>query len=162
MKKNEPVIKKLPERLVAFVSFKGNYIGNSKVFKDLFNKLWRWAWQKGLINADTVFLSAYQDDPNITPPEELKLEVCMSIPEGTKVNGEIEKQILPWWKYVVANFELTGPEEYWSAWMNLVEWIEKNNYKIDMSRPSYEIYLNNPEEHPKKHHIIEICFSVSE
>jgi AraC family transcriptional regulator len=38
--------------------------------------------------------------------------------------------------------------------------MENNNYEVDMSRPSYEIYLNNPEEHPEKHHIINICMSV--
>ena len=47
-----------------------------------------------------------------------------------------------------------------SAWDTVVEWIERNNYEVDMSRPSYEIYLNNPEEHPEKHHIIDICRSV--
>ena len=38
--------------------------------------------------------------------------------------------------------------------------MKKNNLEIDMSRPSYEIYLNNPEEHPEKHHIIDICMSA--
>jgi AraC family transcriptional regulator len=56
--------------------------------------------------------------------------------------------------------ELAGPEEYGPAWNAVVEWMENNNYEVDMSRPSYEIYLNNPEEHPEKHHIINICMSV--
>ena len=56
--------------------------------------------------------------------------------------------------------ELTGAEEYGLAWDTVVEWIERNNYEVDMSRPSYKIYLNNPEEHPEKHHIVDICRSV--
>ncbi|MCK5509664.1 MAG: GyrI-like domain-containing protein [Desulfobacterales bacterium] len=56
--------------------------------------------------------------------------------------------------------ELAGAEEYGPAWNVVVEWMENNNYEVDMSRPSYEIYLNNPEEHPEKHHIINICMSV--
>ncbi len=44
--------------------------------------------------------------------------------------------------------ELTGPEEYGPAWNAVVEWMERNNYEVDMSRASYEIYFNNPEEHP--------------
>ena len=42
----------------------------------------------------------------------------------------------------------------------LVDWTDKNNYAIDMSRPSYEVYLNNPQEHPEKHHILDMCLSV--
>ena len=155
-----PIIKNLEEREVAFVSFTGNYIGNAQVFKDLFDKLTGWAGPKQLINQDTIFLSVYQDDPNVTPPEKLKLEVCMTIPKNAEVEGEIEKKVLPGGKYAVMNAELTGPEEYGPAWNKVVERIKENNFEIDMSRPSYEIYLNNPEEHLEKHHIVDICMSV--
>lgn len=161
MKNEQPEIKKLAEREVAFVSFTGNYIGNAQVFKDLFDKLCGWAGPKGLISSESVFLSSYQDDPNTTPPDELKLELCMSISSDTRVDGDIQKKVLPGGKYTVMRAELTGPEEYGPAWNDVVEWIVNNNYEIDMSRPSYEIYLNNPEEHPEKHHIIDICMSVN-
>ena len=84
----------------------------------------------------------------------------MSVPEGTDVDGDIQKKILPGGSYVVMHAELTDVKEYKSAWNAAVEWTEKNNYGLDVSRPSYEIYLNNPEEHPKKHHILDICLSV--
>ena len=160
MKNQNPELKELKEKQVAFVSFTGNYMGNPQIFGNLFNKLCGWAGPKGLISPETVFLSSYQDDPNTTPPDELTLEVCMSIPDGTQVEGDIKKKVLPGGKYLVMNAELTGPEEYGLAWNTVVEWIIKNGYEIDMSRPSYEIYLNNPEEHPEKHHIIDICMSV--
>jgi AraC family transcriptional regulator len=159
--KKEPIIKDLVERQVAFVSFKGNYINNPKVFKDLFDKLTGWAYPKNLIGPDTVFLSSYQDDPKVTPPEELRLDVCMSIASDIKVEGEIQKKVLPGGKYVVSNVELASSEEYGPAWNEVIEWAKSNNYEIDMSRPSYEICLNNPEEHPDKHHIIDICLSVN-
>ena len=84
----------------------------------------------------------------------------MSIPDDTQVEGDIKKKVLPGGRYLVMNTELTGPEEYGPAWNTIVEWIIKNGYEIDMARPSYEIYLNNPGEHPEKHHIIDICMSV--
>ena len=160
MKNEQPNIKEFAERQIAFVSFTGNYIGNSQIFANLFNKLCGWAGPKGLISPETVFLSSYQDDPKITPPDELKLDLCMSIPEDTKVDGDIQKKVLPGGKYAVMHTELTGPEEYAPAWNVVVEWMERNNYEVDMSRPSYEIYLSNPEEHPEKHHIVDICMSV--
>lgn len=86
----------------------------------------------------------------------------MSIPEDTEVeDNELQKKVLPGGTYAVMQAELTGPEEYGPAWNGLVEWAEKANYGVDMSRPSYEIYLNEPEEHPEKHHILDLCLSVS-
>ncbi len=157
---NEPEIKELNEKTVAYVSFIGNYIGNSKVFADLFGKLGKWAGPKGLFNQDTVFISSYQDDPKVTPPEEMKVEVCMTIPEDTEVEGEVKKQTLPGGKYVVMNVELSGPQEYGDAWMKIVEWMKENNKEIDMTKPSYEIYLNDPKEHPEGHHILDVCMST--
>jgi len=157
---NEPELKELDSQTVAYVSFVGNYMGNSQVFKELFDKLCGWAGPKQLIGPDTIFLSSYQDDPNITPPDKMRLEVCMTIKDDVEVEGDTNKKQLPGGKYVVMRAELTGAEEYGPAWNKVVEWVNQNNHEIDMTRPSYEIYLNNPEEHPEKHHILDICMSV--
>ena len=160
MQTEQPKIEELAERNVAFVSYTGNYIGNSQLFAELFGKLCGWAGPKELIGPEAVFLSSYQDDPRVTPPDELQVDVCMSIPEATEVEGDIQKKTLPGGRYVVMQAELTGPEEYGPAWAAVVDWMEKNKQIVDMSRPSYEICLNNPEEHPENHHIIDICMSV--
>lgn len=157
---NQPEIKGIEERNVAYVSFVGNYLGNTEVFKDLFNKLLGWAGPKQLIGQDTILMSAYYDDPSVTPPEELQLDVCMTIKDDIEVKGEIKKKKLPGGKYVVMRAELTGAEEYGPAWEKVVEWMIQNNLEIDMSRASYEIYLNSPEEHSEKHHILDICMPV--
>ncbi len=160
MQNEQPKIEELAERDVAFVSYTGNYMGNSQLFAELFGKLCGWAGPKGLIRPEAVFLSSYQDDPRVTPPEELQLDVCMSIPGATEVEGDIQKKTLPGGRYVVMQAELTGPEEYGPAWAAVVDWMEENKQTVDMARPSYEIYLNNPEEHPENHHIINICMSI--
>jgi AraC family transcriptional regulator len=96
------------------------------VFKDLFNKLGNWAGPKGLISQESVFLSSYQDDLESTPPDDLKLDVCMSIPESTDVDGEIGKKILPGGLYAVMHAELTDAEEYGAIWQALGKWVEDN------------------------------------
>jgi AraC family transcriptional regulator len=157
---NEAEIKELEERTVAYVSFVGNYMGNAEVFEGLFTKLCGWAGPKQLMGEDTLFMSAYYDDPGVTPPEELKLDVCMTISDDVEVEGEIQKQTLPGGKYVVMRAELSGPEEYAPAWEKIVEWVIQNKLEMDMSRASYEIYLNSPDEHPENHHILDICMPV--
>ncbi|MGM0770434.1 MAG: AraC family transcriptional regulator [Halobacteriota archaeon] len=156
----EPEIRELDERTVAYVSFVGDYVGNVEVFAELFGKLGSWAGPKQLISQNTLFMSAYYDDPGVTPPEELKLDACMTIDKDVEVEGEIMKQKLPGGKYVVMRAELTGPDEYGPAWGMIVDWLIKNNIDMDMYRASYEIYLNSPEEHPENHHILDICMPV--
>ena len=158
---SEPTIRQLPERLVACLEYTGNYIGNTALFERLFTQLGNWAGEKGLMSPDTVFMSSYVNDPRTTPPDELRLDVCMNITESTEVDGAIMRKLLPGGAYAVMRAEITSPEEYKVAWMALVEWAENNNHPSDLSRPSYEIYLNNPEQHPKKHHIVDICLSVN-
>jgi AraC family transcriptional regulator len=156
-----PEIRELPSRFVACVSFKGDYVGKPEVFARLFNTLGEWAGPKGLISPDTVFLSSYEDDPSSTPPEELRLDACMSIPEGTDVDGDIQAKLLPGGIYAVMRAELANPTEFETAWNALADWAQSSDYELDWSRPSYEVYLNNPEEHSEKHHLLDLCLSVA-
>jgi AraC family transcriptional regulator len=160
MENNKVEIKQLPEKNVAVVTFVGNYMGNAEVFKGLFDKLIGWAAPQGLMGPEASFIASYQDDPKTIPPDELVLDLCMTISEGTECEGDVVNKTLAGGEYAVMQAELAGPEEYGPAWGEVVKWMEENNYVVDMSRPSYEIYLNNPEDHPEKHHILEICMSV--
>lgn len=160
MKNETPQIQELPERRVACVSFQGNYMGNPKVFEELFTQLCGWAGPKGLMSPETVLLSSYPDDPRTTPPDQLRLNVCMTIPEGTDVGDGVEEKLLPGGPFAVMHAELTDPAEFVTAWIALVGWAEQEDYQVDPSRPSYEIYLNDPEQHPEKHHILDLCLSV--
>ncbi len=157
---NGPELKELSDKNVAYVSYVGNYVGQPEVFKGLFEKLFGWAFQNQVIRPDTEALSAYYDDPAVSQPEEMKLEICMTIPDDVVVEGEIGKKLLPGGKYVVMRAEMSGPDEYGPGWENVVRWGSDHALSIDLSRPSYEIYLNNPEEHPEKIHIVDICLAV--
>ena len=160
MQTEKPNITELSEREVACVSFTGNFIGKPEIFSDLFHQLFGWAGPRGFITQASVFLASYENCPQTTPLDELRLDICMTIPHSTETEGDIHKKTLPGGTYAVMHCELTGPEEYEAVWNDLVEWADKNHYNTDMSRPSYEIYLNNPDEHPEKHHILDICLSV--
>jgi AraC family transcriptional regulator len=157
---NGPELKEIEAKNVAYVSFAGNFVGNPEIFRRLFEKLFRWAFQKQVMGPDTEVLSAYYDDPDVTPPEKLRVEVCMTIPDDVDVEGDIRKQLLPGGQYAVMRVEVAGPEEYGPAWEKVVHWGSDNDLSIDLSRASYEVYLNNPEEHPEKHHIVDICLAV--
>ncbi len=156
-----PTIEQLPDRHVAYIPFKGDYRGKSEVFADLFNRLFSWAGPKGFMNAETDAISSYNNDPMVTPPEELLLDVCVTAPEDVEVEGDVQKRVLPGGKYVVASLELTGPQEYEEAWGALVKWMTDNNVEMDTEdRSWYEVYKNDPAKHPEGHHILDMCAAV--
>ncbi|MCQ1537407.1 GyrI-like domain-containing protein [Methanocalculus taiwanensis] len=162
MNVSTPEIREIDAREVASVSFTGNYLGNASVFEKLFGTLCGWAGAQELISPETRFVSAYYNDPDTTPPEELRVDVCMTIPPGTEIptEGEVQRRTLPGGKYAVMKAELTGPEEYGPVWYALAEWLGENNVELDLTRPGYEYYLNCPDEDPEKLHRVEICLGV--
>lgn len=160
MQSETPNIKELEGRHVVYVSYTGDFQGNQDIFNGLFGKVCGWAAPKGLLTSNAIMISAYKDDPKTTPPEKMSVDVCLVAPEDTEVDGEIMKKTLPGGKYAVAAFELEGPHEYGPAWEMMVEWAKENELELDMDRPSYEVYKNNPKDHPKCHHLLDICMSI--
>jgi len=63
--------------------------------------------------------------------------------------------IIPGGKNAVARFEVST-DQYGDAWEAVYGgWIPQSGYQPD-DRPCYEVYLNDPKEHPEGKHIIEI------
>lgn len=153
-------VKDLPQMHVAYLRYIGPYKGNEQLFKRLFEKLCMWAGPRGLIRPNqTQFLSIYHDDPDITEGEKQQTDVCITVPEDTKVEGEIGKMTMPGGKYGVGHFEIM-PGEYPQAWYTVMGgWLPESGYQCD-DRPCFEWYLNDPKQHPEGKHIVDICVPV--
>ena len=153
-------VKDLPEMTVAYVRNIGPYKGNEKLFQGMYAKVISWAGARGLLNfPKTKAICVYHDDPDITEETKQRVDVCVSIPPDTKVDGEIGKEIIPGGKFAVGHFEINA-DEYQDAW-NLIcgVWMPQSGYQCD-DRLCYELSLNSPNEHPQHKHIIEICVPV--
>jgi len=148
--KAEVEVKDIPEFHVAYVRHVGPYKGDAELFGRLFGKLARWAGPRGLLNSpDARFMAVYHDDPNVTDECKLRTDVCVIVPKDTPVDGEIGKMTIAAGKYAVAQFELAN-DEYEDAWNALYGgWLPESGYQ-PADGPCYELYLNNPEEHPQK------------
>ena len=153
-------VKDMPDFPVAYVRHIGPYKGNMELFRGLFEKLMKWAGPRGLLRfPETKCISVYHDDPAITAEQKLRTDVCMTVPADTPVEGEIGKMTIPGGKFAVAHCEISM-HEYQDAWdMLMAGWMPESGYQCD-DRLCYEIYLNDPEEHPEKKHIVEICVPV--
>jgi AraC family transcriptional regulator len=153
-------VRDLPDFHVAYIRHIGPYKGDGQLFGRLFGRLCQWAGPRGLLNfPETKMLSIYHDPPDITDDEKLRLSVSISVPDDTKVDGEIGKMKITGGKYAVANFEL-AEDEYSEAWEAIYgKWLPQSGYQPD-DKPCYELYLNDPETHPEKKCIVDIHVPV--
>jgi AraC family transcriptional regulator len=156
----EVEVRDLPEMHVAYVRHVGPYKGDTQLFERLFGQLMQWAGPRGLMRPpETKLLSVYHDDPNITEEAKLRVSVCMTVPEDTAVEGEIGKMTIPGGKYAAAHFELL-PDQYPKAWNAIFQgWLPQSGYEPD-DKPCFELYLNDPKEHPENKCVVDICVPV--
>jgi AraC family transcriptional regulator len=149
-------VREIPEMQVAYVRHIGPYSGDSALFNGLIGKLMRWAGPRGLLRfPDTKLLIAYYDNPSITDESRLRTDVCITVPGGTPAEGEVGRMAIPGGRNAVARFEIT-PDHFGDAWNAVYGgWLPESGYQPD-ERPSFEVHLNDPEQHPEGKHIVEI------
>jgi AraC family transcriptional regulator len=154
-------VKSVNEFSVAYIRYIGPYKGNSELFENLFTRLFNWAMPKNLCQfPQTKVLSIYHDNPDITDEDKLRTSICISVPDNTEAGGEIGKMKVAGATYAIFSFELSGSKEYEHAWAYVFsEWLPTSGYQPD-NFPSFEMYLNNPAEHPQKKHIVDIYVPV--
>lgn len=153
-------VREMPELNVAYIRHIGPYKGNSKLFEDLIGKLMAWAGPRDLLRfPETKVIIIYHDDPEITDEEKLRTSVCITVPKDTGVTGPVGKMTVNGGKYVAARFEL-ATDEYQQAWdFVFSQWMPESGYQPD-DGPCFEMYLNNPDDHPEKKCVVEICVPV--
>lgn len=158
MKLNKSVeVKELPKMTVAYIRHIGPYKGDEKLFEKLWNRLFAWAGPRGLLKQpDMKSLVIYHDDPNVTVQDKLRLSVCITVPEGTRVDGDIGKMEVEGGNYVIARFEVSG-QEFQQAWEWVYsQWFPTSGYQPD-DKPSFEMC---PEEPKDGKYVIDICVPV--
>jgi len=149
-------VKEMPEMHVAYV----RHIGPYNQIGGAFEKLMKWAGPRGLVNfPKTIELTVYHDSPDITEESKLRSDACITVPIGTKVEGEVGTMTVPGGKFAVAHVEIRH-DQFGEAWDRLMgEWFPQSGYQPD-DRMCYEICLNNPEQHPERKFIVDICEPV--
>lgn len=144
---------------VAYVRHVGPYAGDQALFLRLFRQVSTWAGARGLIGPKTMWMAVYHDNPEITAAEQLRVSVCLSVPEGTKGSGEVNTMEIAAGAYAKALFEL-DKTQFGAAWAWVCgEWLPSSGYAPD-DRLCLENYLNDPEQHPEKKMVVEIWIPV--
>lgn len=121
-------------------------------------KLMQWAYPRGLVGNPPLVGANYLDDPDITPVEKLQSDVFLVVDREVKVDGEIGKYTIEGGTFAVGHFEI-AMDEFADAWHAMCRLIAEHGCRsVDGSH--HELYLNNPDEHPEKKHIVDIYIPV--
>lgn len=153
------VVKKANEMTVAYVRNIGPYKNDPALFQRLITKLCTWAGPRGLLKEGKPIIAIYHDNPDITPEDKQRVSVCLEVPENTEVGGEIGKMKIPAGEYAYARFELENGqfEEAWNMVYN--GWLTQSGYQPD-DRPCFEVYHNDPKDHPEHKFIMDVVVAV--
>lgn len=149
-----------PAFTIAYLRHIGPYKGDETLFGRLFGKLMQWAAPRGIMaQPDLKCITIYHDNPDITEDDKQRISVCVSVPADTVTDGEIGKMTIPAGKYAIAHFEIS-PDRYGDAWNAVYGgWMPESGYQPD-DRPCFELYLNDPKQHPEGKHVVDIYAPV--
>lgn len=148
-------VREVPEYKVAYVRKIGAY--GKESCEQAFGELMQWAGPRGYLNSG-IMLGVYWDNPEITPPEKCRTDACITVPDGTSPEGQIGIQVISGGMYAVCRFEIRT-DNFQQAWEDAFVWLVNSGYECD-DKPCYEVYHNNPEEHPEGKWIIDICIPL--
>lgn len=147
-------IRQMPELNLIYCRHTGafNKIGQA------YEKLFKWAIPRGLVNPGTRTVTVYQDDPAVTSIDKVRQDASIIVDGNIKVDGEIGKLNIPSGKYAVGRFEIKETE-FEEAWNTMCAWLTESGCQPADS-PTYEYYHNDYSENPEHRFIVDICIPI--
>lgn len=126
---------------VAFVRHTGPY----KEVGPTWQKLCAWAGPRGLFGPHTVMLGLCHDDPDVTPPDKIRYDACLTVGDNVEPEGDAGVQVIAGGDYAVTTHR--GPyEKLADTYAALCgQWLPTSGREL-RSAPGYEIYRNNPQD----------------
>lgn len=154
-------VEELPPMHVAYLRHVGPYQGDGALFERLWSEVMKWAGPRGLYRpGETQMLTVYHDDPAVTEEDKLRLSCCLTVPEGTPVDGAFGSMTLPGGAYAIARFTLDA-SQYGDAWTAVYGgWLPDSGYQPD-DRVAFERFPPDAEmKGCDDLHTVEICVPV--
>ena len=98
----------------------------------------------GWLGGDSLILGLCHDDPEVTPPDKIRYDACVTVDEGFQPSGDIGVQVIPGGEYAVTthfgSYDKLG-ETYTAL---LGQWLPRSGREL-RSTPCFEVYLNDPQ-----------------
>lgn len=137
---------------VAFVRHVGPYNQVGKAWETLCTRLGKEGWLGG----DSRFIGLSHDDPEVTPPDKLRYDACVTVGDGFRPRGDVGIQVIGGSDYAVMTH--FGPyEKLNDSYTKLLgQWLPRSGRELN-GGPSLEFYLNSPENTAPEDLVTDIC-----
>jgi len=151
-------IESVPSRRVAFLRHLGPYTEAGPVF----DRVCAWAGRRGLFGRDTLVLGICHDDPEVTAPDKIRCDCCVTVDDRFSGEGEIGIQTLEGGECAVLT--QYGPYTQLSEayrWL-FGAWLPTSG-REPRNAPPFEVYYGDPKETPPEklrtdiHVPLELC-----
>ena len=125
---------------VAFMRHVGPYDEVGATWDKLLPRLGK----EGLLGGDVLILGICHDDPEVTPPEKIRYDACVTVDESFVPEGEIGVQVILGGEYAVTTH--FGPyQKLGDTYTRLLgQWLPRSGREL-RSAPCFEVYLNDPQ-----------------
>jgi AraC family transcriptional regulator len=110
-------------------------------------RLCQWAGMRGLFGANSQCFGVCYDDPEITPPDKIRYDACLTVNRPVQAEGDVGVQEIAGGRYAVVTHH--GPYEKLAETYAAVmgQWLPAHSHEL-MSGPSLEFYRNDPNKTP--------------
>jgi AraC family transcriptional regulator len=134
-------VKKLKPLRVAFM----RHVGPYQNVGETWNQLCAWAGPRGLFGPQTRMLGLCYDDPEVTPPDKIRYDACMTVGEEVAADGPVGVQEIAGGDYAMVLH--SGPYEKLNETYAALcgQWLPQSGREL-RSAPAMEIYLNSPND----------------
>jgi AraC family transcriptional regulator len=145
-------LENMPARRVAFVRHVGPYGDVGPAWQ----KLMTWAGPRGLFfRPGVMILGICHDDPDVTPPEKIRYDCCITVGDDVTAEGEIGVQTLDPGEYAVVTHR--GPYEGLGETYRWLygRWLPESG-REPRHAPPFEVYRNSPTNTPPEQLVTDI------
>ena len=152
----EVAVRRLQPLRVAYV----RHIGPYDQVGAAWSKLMMWAGPKRLLGPNMVRLGIPHDDPEITPPERLRYDAALAVPDSATGSGEVAIQEVAGGEYAVAIHR--GPYDRMGQTYAALcgQWLPASGREA-RDAPPLEIYRIAFGQAPPEEFVTEICVPLA-
>jgi len=131
------------------------HVGPYEECEPAWQKLCAWAGPRGLFGPGTKMIGISYDDPEVTPPEKIRYDACITVDDAIESEGEVIIRMIPGGDYAVTTHK--GPytkliETYSKLYG---EWAPQSG-RVVKAAACFEIYMNDPEKTPPEELLTDI------
>lgn len=130
-------IKKLNPIPVAFIRNLGPY---TEVDVSLFERLQTWADREGHFTGENLFLGVGHDDPNITPVDKVRFDLCITVSDPVRSEGEVGFQTIGGGDFAAVSYIGPFGPTMEAAYFQMFQQIMKIRDIEIIGLPAIEIY----------------------